>query len=182
MVYLYLTKIKFSKRDRMQSTTQTTKTKKAFTMLELVFILVILGILAAVAIPKISASRDDAKLVALKSDINTLKSSFPAYFLSQGQGTFNSAISLSASNWNLGDFAISTTLESSNGSACVSAKLLNSSNGPQATNPNQAHFLEISTTTTPNSNGDTCEKLIYQLDLNPSTPLIIPLLSNSIVF
>ena len=95
MVYLYLTKIKFSKRDRMQSTTQTTKTKKAFTMLELVFILVILGILAAVAIPKISARRDDAKLVALKSDINTLKSSFPAYFLSQGQGTFNSAISLS---------------------------------------------------------------------------------------
>ncbi len=182
MVYLYLTKIKFSKRDRMQSTTQTTKTKKAFTMLELVFILVILGILAAVAIPKISASRDDAKLVALKSDINTLKSSFPAYFLSQGQGTFNSAISLSASNWNLGDFAISTTLESSNGSACVSAKLLNSSNGPQATNPNQARFLEISTTTTPNSNGDTCEKLIYQLDLNPSMPLIIPLLSNSIVF
>ena len=52
MVYLYLTKIKFSKRDRMQSTTQTTKTKKAFTMLELVFILVILGILAAVGNPK----------------------------------------------------------------------------------------------------------------------------------
>lgn len=43
------------------------RNKKAFTMLELVFILVILGILAAVAIPKISASRDDAKLVALKA-------------------------------------------------------------------------------------------------------------------
>lgn len=83
-------------------------------MLELVFILVILGILAAVAIPKISASRDDAKLVALKSDINTLKTAFPAYFLAQGQGTFTTAITLSSANWNLGDYALTSKLQDSN--------------------------------------------------------------------
>jgi prepilin-type N-terminal cleavage/methylation domain-containing protein len=33
---------------------------KAFTMIELIFVIVILGILAAVAIPKLAATRDDA--------------------------------------------------------------------------------------------------------------------------
>ena len=34
--------------------------KKAFTMIELIFVIVIIGILASVAIPKLAASRDDA--------------------------------------------------------------------------------------------------------------------------
>jgi general secretion pathway protein G len=34
--------------------------KKAFTMIELIFVIVILGILAAVAVPKLSATRNDA--------------------------------------------------------------------------------------------------------------------------
>jgi len=34
--------------------------KKAFTMVELIFVIVIIGILASVAIPKLSATRDDA--------------------------------------------------------------------------------------------------------------------------
>jgi len=35
--------------------------KKAFTMIELIFVIVIIGILASVAIPKLSSTRDDAK-------------------------------------------------------------------------------------------------------------------------
>ncbi|MDY0121115.1 MAG: type II secretion system protein [Sulfurimonas sp.] len=34
--------------------------KKAFTIIELIFVIVILGILAAVAVPKLSATRNDA--------------------------------------------------------------------------------------------------------------------------
>ena len=155
------------------------QTKKAFTMLELVFILVILGILAAIAIPTISASRDDARLVALKSDINTLKTAFPAYFLAQGQGTFLSAITLSRSNWTLSDYFIQSKLQDSNSNPCISAKLLNA-NSIIATMPKDVQFLELSTQTIGNANGDTCAKLIENIGLNST--LKIPLLSNSIIF
>jgi general secretion pathway protein G len=36
--------------------------RKAFTMVELIFVIVIIGILSAVAIPKLAATRDDAKV------------------------------------------------------------------------------------------------------------------------
>lgn len=35
---------------------------KAFTMIELVFVIVVIGILAAIAIPKLAATRDDATI------------------------------------------------------------------------------------------------------------------------
>ena len=44
---------------------------RAFTMIELVFIIVIIGILAAVAIPRLQASRDEAWAVAMATQIKT---------------------------------------------------------------------------------------------------------------
>lgn len=46
----------------------------AFTMVELIFVIVVLGILAAVAIPKLAASRDDAVLVKGKSQVSAIRS------------------------------------------------------------------------------------------------------------
>ncbi|NWF67264.1 MAG: type II secretion system protein, partial [Campylobacterales bacterium] len=41
--------------------------KHAFTMLELVFVIVVLGVLASIAIPRLGATRDDAQIAKAKS-------------------------------------------------------------------------------------------------------------------
>jgi len=47
--------------------------KKAFTMLELTFVIVIIGILSAVAIPKFAVTRDDATIIKAKTTIATIR-------------------------------------------------------------------------------------------------------------
>jgi len=49
--------------------------KSAFTMIELIFVIVVLGILAAVAIPKFTATRTDAQISKGRADISSIRSS-----------------------------------------------------------------------------------------------------------
>ena len=58
--------------------------RSGFTMIELIFVIVILGILASVAIPKLAATRDDAKVSKALSELATLKSDLSSYYTSQG--------------------------------------------------------------------------------------------------
>lgn len=54
-------------------------------MIELIFVIVILGILAAVAIPKLAATRDDAKIAALATNINQVLSDAAARYTARGE-------------------------------------------------------------------------------------------------
>ena len=47
--------------------------KKAFTMLELIFVIVVIGILAAVAIPRLMVTRNDAVIVKGKSQVSAIR-------------------------------------------------------------------------------------------------------------
>lgn len=58
--------------------------KSAFTMIELIFVIVILGLLAAVAIPKLAATKDDASLVAEISNAKQQIKNASSEFFSQG--------------------------------------------------------------------------------------------------
>ena len=49
-------------------------TKNGFTMIELVFVIVVLGILAAVAIPRLAATRDDAHIAKGRANILAIRS------------------------------------------------------------------------------------------------------------
>jgi len=48
--------------------------KNAFTMLEITFVIVIIGILSAIAIPKFAATRDDALVAKGRADVAALRS------------------------------------------------------------------------------------------------------------
>ncbi len=58
--------------------------KSAFTMIELIFVIVIIGILAAVAVPKLSATRDDAAISAVIGNAKVAFTDFQAYYTSHG--------------------------------------------------------------------------------------------------
>jgi len=58
-------------------------------MIELIFVIVIIGILAAVAIPKLAATRDDAKVSAIVADARTLVGDLGAFYTAQGASVWD---------------------------------------------------------------------------------------------
>lgn len=57
--------------------------KNAFSMIELVFVIVVIGILAGVAMPKLFANRDTAEIVKFKEEIEAVRKGIEAYAGSQ---------------------------------------------------------------------------------------------------
>src|SRR5207247_7479191 len=54
--------------------------RKGFTLIELLIVVVIIGILAAIAIPKFANTKEKAYLASMKSDLRNLVTAEAAYF------------------------------------------------------------------------------------------------------
>ena len=58
--------------------------KKGFTMIELIFVIVILGILASVAIPRLAGTRTDAEVATAVANLRTILSDASGYYVARG--------------------------------------------------------------------------------------------------
>ncbi|HUF25979.1 MAG TPA: prepilin-type N-terminal cleavage/methylation domain-containing protein [Gemmatimonadaceae bacterium] len=56
------------------------KNRKGFTLIELLIVVVIIGILAAIAIPKFANTKEKAYIAAMKSDLRNLVTAEEAFF------------------------------------------------------------------------------------------------------
>jgi type II secretion system protein G len=69
-----------------------TRIRKGFTLIELLIVVVIIGILAAIAIPKFANTKTKAYQTAMKSDLRNLVTAEEAYFSDSGRYiTYDSA-------------------------------------------------------------------------------------------
>jgi type IV pilus assembly protein PilA len=90
------------------------RNRKGFTLIELLIVVVIIGILAAIAIPKFAATKDKAKLVSVKTDVRNSETAEEAYFSDYATyGTF--AQLQTASNFSLSTGNTMTITAATNG-------------------------------------------------------------------
>jgi type IV pilus assembly protein PilA len=88
--------------------------RKGFTLIELLIVVVIIGILAAIAIPKFAATKDKAKLASVKTDLRNSMTAEEAYFSDFATyGTFGQL--QTASNFSLSSGNTGAIVPASNG-------------------------------------------------------------------
>jgi type IV pilus assembly protein PilA len=78
------------------------KQRKGFTLIELLIVIVIIGILAAIAIPKFGKTREKAYFKAMQSDLRNLQAQQELYF-----SIPNNSYSYASTLTNLPDFVVS---------------------------------------------------------------------------
>jgi prepilin-type N-terminal cleavage/methylation domain-containing protein len=70
--------------------------RKGFTLIELLIVVVIIGILAAIAIPKFSSTKEKAYLAAMKSDLRNMATYEEQYAADQAGAYFSGTATTAA--------------------------------------------------------------------------------------
>lgn len=76
----------------MEKEKRTIKKRKGFMLLELIIVVAIIGILAAVAIPNLVGMTDEAKVAKIQSDLSTIGTAMEVYHVKRG-GTYPADLS-----------------------------------------------------------------------------------------
>ena len=76
--------------------------KKGFSLLELIFAIVVIGIIASFAIPKYMDTRDSAQASTIQRDLVTATSSIQSYYLVNRSITnISDAVTVNTNNWTI---------------------------------------------------------------------------------
>jgi prepilin-type N-terminal cleavage/methylation domain-containing protein len=99
--------------------------RKGFTLIELLIVVVIIGILAAIAIPKFADTKKKAYITAMKSDLKNMVSAAEAYFADNNTyvgytaPTGSSGVTLTMTAQTATGWAASATHANATGSTCI---------------------------------------------------------------
>ncbi|MCI7464299.1 MAG: type II secretion system GspH family protein [Campylobacter sp.] len=132
--------------------------KKGFTMIELIFVIVILGILASVAIPRLAATREDAEISAAVANLRTLVNDATAYYTVKGSFSEDTNNGTKWSEFtnvplsNAGGTATTTTYLKAGGKDCIGVQLQNKAGAVPA------HI--VFTTNDTNKNSGVCKQVV----------------------
>jgi general secretion pathway protein G len=98
--------------------------RKGFSLIELIFMIVIIGIIASIAIPKLMNIRTSAVVVSLRQDISTIASSIQNYYAIHGKiDKISDTVTLNNKSWDIKDKEINLM---QNNKICVSIKIIES--------------------------------------------------------
>jgi general secretion pathway protein G len=81
--------------------------KKGFSIIELIFVIAVLGIIAAVAVPKLMDSRSSAIVTTIKQDISTITTSIQSYHMINNKiEKISDSVNINANTWNINDLKV----------------------------------------------------------------------------
>ena len=113
--------------------------KKGFTMIELIFVIVILGILASVAIPRLSGTREDAEISTAIGNLRTLLSDAASYYAVKGN--FKDAGGTNSANWR--DFTNVPLVGAAGSGATLGTAITDSTKAVNAAGSGATAFLAV---------------------------------------
>ena len=105
------------------------KKSHAFTLLEMIFAIVVISVLASFAIPKFFNTTKEKKVSTLQRDITTVITSVQSYYLINMKiDKISDAVNLNSKSWEINDKSI---IYKDNSKVCVKIEISNSSKKDQ---------------------------------------------------
>ncbi|MGB5866826.1 MAG: type II secretion system protein [Arcobacteraceae bacterium] len=95
--------------------------KKGFSIIELIFVIAVLGIIAAVAVPKLLDTRSSAIVSTIKQDISTITTSIQSYYMINNKlDKISDSVNINTSTWDVTDKKVDFLSEEN---VCISIEL-----------------------------------------------------------